>query len=146
MNVLIKRDQDYAIRICAYLAGRPDREPVSLSRTSKLLYISRPFASKIVFQLRKSGIIGTVQGKNGGLYLLKSPDELSIYTILEAMNFNSTLNECIRNHNICPRIGECSIHLYFREQEAVLIKSFKDKKIAEFAIYNKDLIQQSKGG
>jgi len=139
MNVFIKRDQDYALRICAYLAGKPEKKPISLTLIARILFISRPFASKIVFQLRQAGIIGSAQGKLGGIFLMKNPNEITLFDIFTAMNFDSTINECIRNHHICPRTGFCQIHHYFREQENLLINSYKNKKVADFAIYEEDL-------
>ena len=69
MNTFIKREYDYAIRICAYLAGRDDVTPVPLPLVAKILYITKPFATKIVHQLKKAGITGSAQGKMGGIFL-----------------------------------------------------------------------------
>ncbi len=139
MSSLIKREYDYAIRICAYLAGREDNNPVPLPKISKVLFVSKPFATKIVHQLKKSGITGSVQGKTGGVFLKKDPAKLSLFAILEAMGFNSSLNECIKNHRHCPLIKLCHIHDFFVEAELELFGRFKNKMISELAIREQDL-------
>ncbi len=139
MNSFIKREYDYAIRICAYLAGKDDLTPVPLPLVAKVLYITKPFATKIVYQLKKSGITGSVQGKMGGIFLKKNPDKLSILDILIAMRFNSTLNECIQDHHRCPLIKICHIHDFFIATENELLEKFKNKMISELAIRDGDV-------
>jgi len=143
MPSFITREYDFAIRICSFLAGSYKKNTVSLSKISKALYISRPFATKIVYQLRKKRILGSVQGRNGGIFLLKDPQKLSVLDILNAMDFNSTLNDCIRNSEICPLLGNCQIHLFFKRQNRMLFKSFKEQTIADFAFTIPDLAQKS---
>jgi len=139
MTSFIKREYDYAIRICAYLAGRYGKKPMPLPQVAKVLYISKPFATKIVHQLKNSGITGSVQGKTGGIFLKKDPEKLSLFSILEAMGFNSTLNECIKDHHHCPLIKFCHIHDFFVEAELELFGRFKNKMISELVIRDKDL-------
>ncbi len=139
MNPFIKREYDYAIRICAFLAGQDKGKAIPLSRIVKLLVIPKPFATKIAHKLKKAGVTGSVQGKTGGIFLHVDPHALSVLDILKAMNFDSTLNECIYHHDICPLVGICHIHNFFREEERRLLESFKNKKIADLAIRIKDM-------
>jgi len=139
MNSFIKREYDYAIRICAYLAGREDQNPVPLPRVAKVLYISKPFATKIVHQLKISGITGSVQGRMGGIFLKKDPLKLSLMTIFKSMGFNSTLNECIQDHHRCPLIKTCKIHDFFVEAELELLTKFQNKMISELIIRAEDI-------
>ncbi len=139
MYAFIKREYDYAIRMCAYLAGRPQGKPIALRTLSQKLALSRAFASKILFKLKNRGIIGTVQGKNGGVFLQSNPHQLSFYDILKAMDFDSTLNECVHNPQICPLIPVCKIHLFFVEQENELIKTLQAQKIIDFSFSDSEL-------
>jgi len=144
MYAFIKREYDYAIRICAYLAGKPRHKPVPVSRISHILAITRPFATKILNKLRLKGITSSIQGKFGGVFLNVDPHHLSILDILKAMDFNSTLNECIHNPSICPLVGFCHIHIFFNQQEKILLENFEKKMIIDFAIFEKDLVDYRK--
>ena len=139
MNTFITREYDYAIRICAYLAGQKVKQPIPLPVMAKKLNISKPFATKIVHKLKKGGITASVQGKTGGIFLNKDPEKLSLMKILKAMHFNSTLNECVHNHHSCPLIKSCHIHAFFMETEKKLLKIFDDKMISELIIEDKDI-------
>ena len=139
MPVFIKREYDYAIRISAYLAGNYKKGPISVSKIAELLHISKPFATKIIYQLTSKKIITSVQGKTGGVYLSKDPGKLSLFTILQAMNFDSSINECIHVPGLCPLVATCKIHLFFEDQEKMLINNLKQAKVSEFAFGNSDI-------
>ncbi|MCB0283560.1 MAG: Rrf2 family transcriptional regulator [Calditrichaeota bacterium] len=140
MPDLIKREWDYAIRLCAYLAGSYNKGHVSLTHASKKLFLTRPMLNKIVFQLRQKGILDSVQGKYGGIFLKEDPHKLSVFDVLKAMGYNSNLNECVSKHASCPLIKQCQVHLFFAEQEMNLLGAFKNKMIIELAFSDKDLI------
>jgi len=138
MNAFIKREYDYAIRICAYLAGNELGKAIPLSHIVKVLSIPKPFATKIVHKLKNNGMTASVQGKSGGIFLKRDPETISILDILKAMKFDSTLNECIYHHDICPLVGVCHIHNFFMQEEQRLLNNFDKKKLSELAIYGLD--------
>ena len=133
MNYFIKKEYDYAVRICAFLAGQPPQQPIPLSQISKQMHLSRPFATKIVYTLIKSKVLNSVQGKTGGIYLEKKANELSVFDILLAMGFSTALNDCLIEGHVCPLSEKCKIHHFFAEQEQVLFDNFKKKMISQLA-------------
>lgn len=139
MAAFIKREYDYAIRICSYLAGFNEKEHKSVPKISKKLYLTVPFTTKIVHQLKNSNIIETVQGKYGGIRLKRSPNELSFFDILNAMGFDMTINECLKNPGICPIVKNCKIHRFFLSQEQTIIENLKDATIKDFIITDDEL-------
>ncbi|NOY60154.1 MAG: Rrf2 family transcriptional regulator [Calditrichaeota bacterium] len=143
MNTFIKREYDYAIRICAYLAGHFQKGHIPISQIATNLYLTRPFTTKIVYQLKKAGIVDTVQGKVGGVFLIHPPQEISVYTVLKAMGFSATINECLQKNTDCPLASICRIQHFFAQQQNLLIENFKTKKISEFALNDTDLIPVS---
>ena len=138
-NVLIKREYDYAIRICAYLAGHYRQGAIPLSLISRRLLIPNSFARKIVHKLRQTDLIDSVQGKYGGIMLAKDPTQISILDVLKAMEYNSSVNECLINPAICPLVNICQIHLFFAGIEAQILDAFRKKKLSELAITDEDL-------
>ena len=134
MTAFIKREYDYALRICAYLAGRRDSPVVPISHLSKMLYITRPFTTKIVYQLKNKHILGTVQGKEGGVYLIRPAEEITIFEVLDAMGFNSRLNECLDEDYDCPVENRCRLHLFFEELEKQMMDRLKSKTLSNVAL------------
>lgn len=139
MPVFFTRENDFAIRICAYLAEKKQGEHVPISVISQKLFITRPFATKIIYKLKTSKIIDTIQGKSGGVFLNVDPENLSLFDILQATGFDSHLNECLKLDAICPFKKECEIRSFFVEKENDLFNSLKEKKISEFKILDSEL-------
>ena len=139
MAVFIKREYDYAIRICAYLANFNKKEYLSVPEVSKKLFLTVPFTTKIVHQLKNKNIIETIQGKYGGIRLKISPTKLTLYDILFAMGFDMTINECLKNPGICPIVNNCKVHRFFLSQEQMILKNLKNATINDFKITDDDL-------
>jgi Rrf2 family nitric oxide-sensitive transcriptional repressor len=140
MAVYIKREYDYAIRICAYLASFYKKEYISVPEVSKKLYLTIPFTTKIVHQLKNNNIIETAQGKYGGIRLKVSPNKLSLYDIVYAMGFDMTINECLKNPRICPIVHNCKVHRFFLSQEQMIIENLKNATIKDFIITDDELV------
>jgi Rrf2 family nitric oxide-sensitive transcriptional repressor len=140
MPILFTRENDYAIRICAYLAGKKPGEHVPVSVISKKLYITRPFATKILYKLKTRKIVDTVQGKSGGAFLKVAPTKLSLFDILQATEFDSHFNECLKTDGVCPLKKSCKIRSFFLEKEDGFFNSLKQKKISDFKIFDSELM------
>lgn len=138
MILFVKKEYDYAIRICAYLAGYYQSGPISMAKISQKLFITRPFTTKIVYQLKSSGIVETVQGKDGGVYLNQSPTQLTLYDILTGMGSEQSISECIQRKDFCPLPPPCTIHSYFIRLEDQLIQELKTHVIGEFSFTDSD--------
>ena len=139
MTVFIKREYDYAIRIVAYVASFYPDNHVAVPEIAKQLYLTVPFTTKIVHQLKKGKIVDTVQGKYGGIKLFRSPEKISFYDVLNSMGFDITINECLKNPTICPLISNCKIHRFFGKQEMMIVDNLKTAHISDFVITDNQL-------
>lgn len=109
---------------------------------ARILFISQPFATKIIHRLKKENIVGTYQGRSGGIFLKRDPGSISFWDILQAMGFNGTVNECVQNPRICPLVTRCKIHLFMEAQERTFFQNLKDASIADFAYTENELMPQ----
>ncbi len=139
MNTLIKREHDYAIRICAYLAGYYQQGPIPLPHITQKLFISLPFANKIIRRLKSAGIVKTVQGKFGGVLLIRDPQTLSVMEIMQAVGFQGAVNACTVQPEICPFSSHCQIHTFLVGLENQLFTALKQKMISDFAFTDAQL-------
>jgi len=139
MYYLAKKEYDYAIRICAYLAGSGDNKQFTIQELSSTLLISKPFATKIIYQLKQSGIVNTIRGKKGGVSLAVNPTELSFFQIFEAMGLVRSVSSCVKDENFCPLPAPCDIHQFFINHELKIIKELKEITINNFAFSKNSL-------
>lgn len=139
MLFLFKREFDFAIRICAYLGGYFNKGIIPINTLAVKLLITKPYATKLVYKLKKTSILGTEQGINGGVYLKIDPKKLSLFQILTSVGLDKTISECITEDNFCPLPAPCKIHSFFMDEETKIINKLKRKKISEFVFTDSDL-------
>ncbi len=143
MNSFISREQDYALRITARLAELRKGEQMSIKELSNDMFISKIFAARIVHKLKLAGVLGTNQGKTGGVFLASDPKKLSAYQVLNIIGFKVKYNNCLADDFNCELIGKCRFHGFFHKQEIIMIEQFKKMKISDF-LFNKT--KQNNGG
>ena len=131
-NSLFSKEQDYSLRITAYLAGMEHGQIINVNQLSKKLHISKIFAARIIHKLKNANITGSVQGKYGGVFLKVNPQDISIWDILIAVGYKIRLNDCMNNHFACELMYGCKFHSFFLEQEKTLIDKLKNQKISDY--------------
>lgn len=72
---------DYAIRIVIYLAGH--KGITSAQDLSNAIGIPKQYVFSIVNELRSVGIVASTRGVNGGFYLAKAPEKITLWDIAE---------------------------------------------------------------
>ncbi|MDA3859817.1 MAG: Rrf2 family transcriptional regulator [Melioribacteraceae bacterium] len=136
---MAKKEYDYAIRICAYLAGSGVEANYSITELATKLLISKPFTTKIVYQLKKSNILITTRGKKGGVSLAIDPNNLTVFQVYESMGLAKTVSSCISVEGFCPLPPPCSIHQFFINHENEIINKLKQTTINNFSFSDKDI-------
>lgn len=83
----MKADAKYstAIHVCIYLQYRGEKllssQEIALSVDTNAVVIRR-----VLTQLRKKDIVGSVAGSHGGFYLMRAADKISLWDIYQAVN------------------------------------------------------------
>ena len=116
VNSYISREQDYALRITAFLANAEDGKFVSVTEIAKRLLISRKFSARIVHKLTQAGILKTERGKQGGAALKKTPSNISLYEVLETIGFKVRFNACVCDNYDCPLEKLCQFHQLWKRK------------------------------
>lgn len=74
---------DYACRALIELALHwPNRSPLQIQVIGKKQGIPSNFLTHILIHLKTIGLVESVRGKNGGYYLSKAPDDISLKEIM----------------------------------------------------------------
>lgn len=127
--MLITRRSDYAMRICRVLQ---DGKVHNVREICDREEIPRAFAYKILRELEMADLVKSERGNQGGYYLNKSLDELTIYDIVSVTEGDLAIlhcmkEDCSRNTNDIP----CKVHMEIERIQGILIKEMKKKSIAE---------------
>ena len=134
VNSYISREQDYALRITAFLANAEDGKFVSVTEIAKRLLISRKFSARIVHKLTQAGILKTERGKQGGAALKKTPSKISLYEVLETIGFKVRFNACVHDNYDCPLEELCQFHQLWKSEEERFFNRLRNSFIENYKL------------
>lgn len=96
---------DYAFRALIYLA-KGSNENTTVDKLAEELDISIHHLKKVINKLAKTEYIISTKGRNGGLKLGLSPEEINLGKVLILTEENLSLVECMNETGKCPLISE----------------------------------------
>ena len=79
--------QEYGLRCLLQLAEGRGR-PVQIRAIAEMEGISPDYVGKILTRLRKTGLVKSVRGLNGGYVLSKDPAEMSVGSVIQSLSEN----------------------------------------------------------
>lgn len=106
----LSRAGEYAVRCVLYLAQRQPAEVTPRRAVAQAMEIPEPFLAKIGQQLARAGIVEILQGAKGGYRLRRSPGEISLLEVVEAVMGELFLNDCLLRPESCSRSSHCMVH------------------------------------
>ncbi len=89
MDVSLKGE--YALRAVFDLAGRAGAGPVKIAEIAARQEIPQKFLELILAQLKQGGFLGSRRGSEGGYFLAKEPEAISVGEILRQIEGPITL-------------------------------------------------------
>lgn len=96
----------YAVRAMFEIA-KAYPNGVTLDEISERQKISRVYLAQILNRLRQARLIKSSRGPGGGYVLRKTPDEISLYDILEPLEGPVCIASCIDPSEGCDEVDEC---------------------------------------
>lgn len=93
---------DYGLRALIMLASLPPGTLTSAGAISETFGVSRNHMMKIVNRLAQMELIETVRGKNGGIRLRKTPDQINIGQVIRGTEPMQLLDCSTDNCHISP--------------------------------------------
>lgn len=131
---------EYAIHCLLYMIDIPSGKTVGIKDLAAYQGVSETYLSKIYTKLRKSGIIRSVPGANGGYELARLPESISFWDVVEAVEGTASFFQCaeIRQNEVlldknnlpdaytkCP----CLIKVVMLEAEDQMKQYLKNKSL-----------------
>ncbi|MFZ1979730.1 MAG: Rrf2 family transcriptional regulator [Smithella sp.] len=100
----------YGVRLMVALAFNYDKGPVLLKDVAKGENISEKYLSLIIIPLRRIGLVNSIRGAHGGYLLAKDPSQITMKEIIDVLEGDCSLVDCVRNPSTCPRVPICASH------------------------------------
>ncbi|PFG03644.1 Rrf2 family transcriptional regulator [Bacillus sp. es.034] len=101
---------DYSLRVLIFLASKPKDELSNIKEIADAYSISKNHLMKVTYELGKMGKIETIRGRNGGIRLAQSPEEINIGKLVRATEEDFHLVECFdAENNSCIITPVCGL-------------------------------------
>ncbi len=101
----------YGTRFILDIAVNGKEKPVPLSDVSSRQNISLKYLEQLTGKLKKAGIINSHRGPFGGHMLAKSPEDITIGSIVRTLENSTAITDCAEQEKqvcgICNRAGDC---------------------------------------
>ncbi len=110
MTVIFSKKCEYGMQAVLYLAAQEKGILTSAEEFSKVLKIPREFISKILQNLRESGLIHSSKGKSGGFGLAKDPSRIKLIDVVAAIDGLDIFNSCVLGFPECSPDHPCPVH------------------------------------
>ncbi len=105
----IPRRVDYGLRAIIYLAGQDPNKCSSIAEISQRQGVPKKFLEKIIQDLMRGGLIQSKRGPCGGYTLARSPGQISVQQVIEAIEGPIAINVCMSEEHHCDQEPRCAM-------------------------------------
>jgi Rrf2 family protein len=97
---------EYALRAVVYLADQGG-EPRTTAQVAEATKVPGPYLSKVLQSLGRGGLVHSQRGLHGGFTLTRTPAEMTIWDVVEAVEPLQRIKVCplglaAHRHRLCP--------------------------------------------
>jgi Rrf2 family protein len=129
---------EYALHCLVYLIDIPEDSSTGIKELSTFQGISDTYLSKIFTKLSKAGIVNSVPGVKGGYRLAKSPEEISFWDVIKAVEGPKPIFQCknikdngyLYRENCCSAPSSCTINIVMLAAEEKMREFLRSKTLA----------------
>ena len=124
---------DYAIRVVRAIYLSPDQVVTSVN-ISEQENIPLPILFKVLRILNTAGVVASRRGRGdkvGGYELLKDPSDLTLLDIVQVVQGDIFLSDCLQDPTICCHQNGCGVHMEMQRINDVLRRECASKSILE---------------
>lgn len=130
----------YGTRVLLDLALRDGEGPISLKDIAQRQQISLPYLEHLIAPLIALGMIRSMRGARGGIWLSKSPEEIRLSEVVGLLEGSITLVNCVADPEACPRSDYCATREIWNEMKKAMNGVLESKTLQDLVD-----MQKSKG-
>jgi len=122
MRLDLTKRSDYAIRAMLALTMAPSGL-LSSRKIAEEMKIPPRFLPQIMGDLTRASLVEAHPGRSGGYRLAKPAAEVTLLTVIEAVEGDPHRQICVMRGTACGADGECGVHdVFFAAEGAILEK------------------------
>ncbi|ALR01624.1 SUF system Fe-S cluster assembly regulator [Xylella fastidiosa] len=121
---------DYASVVLTVLAAHPGAV-LSANELAEHSGLEPPTVSKILKPLSQAGLVEGRRGAYGGYRLARTPGEITLIQIVEAIEGPLAITECSQDHNQCSITHQCGIRSNWQLINTLIAQALRSITLAQ---------------
>jgi Rrf2 family cysteine metabolism transcriptional repressor len=121
----------YGTRAILELAAHYGQGAIELKEIAQRENIPAKYLEQVIIPLRTAGLVKSVRGSKGGYALAKSPSEVCLREVYEALEGPIRLVDCLGNLQACQKIPSCVTREIWKEVSEAIDKIFGSVTLEE---------------
>lgn len=137
----------YALRALFELARRSGDGPISAGGIAERQAIPKRFLEVILHQLRQGGFVDSQRGKDGGFYLSRPAEAVTVGEIIRFMDGPIRPVDCHRERPVtmCPLRGVCVFHDLWEAAGKALEQVYDTRTLGDLVLEEKRRLERLAG-
>lgn len=132
---MLSKSCQYALRAVVYIAEESSsNQLVGAQQMADDLQIPKHFLSKILQQLSRNKLISSTKGPNGGFYLTRENELVTIDRIIEVIDGPGLFTACVLGLPCCSSDHPCPLHAQAVDYRGGLYRKLKNLTIRELTL------------
>ncbi|CUH49294.1 RrF2 family transcriptional regulator [Ruegeria atlantica] len=137
----ITKRTNIAVRLLMYCAAHQDRL-VTKSEIAEVCNISKNHLAQVINQLSQLDYLSTQRGRNGGMVLARSAEQIRIGSVFRDVEGDLPLAECFADaDNTCPLTDACRLRMALQDAAEVFYASLDEITLDALICDNDPLLQ-----
>ena len=104
----------YGLYAMYYLAKHQGEGPQTLQSISTM-GVPKQYLEQLLGSLRRAGLVSTVRGAQGGYQIAKPTEDITLLSIIDAMEGPVELSECTSGEHSCDHSCNCPVRWVWQQ-------------------------------
>jgi len=125
---------DYAVVLATHLAAVEG--PHAARDLAVQTQIPEPTASKVLKKLARAGVVVSQRGAKGGYALARSPEQIGVNEVIEAIEGPIAVTECLDDttDSFCEHETHCGVRANWQRINVAVHKALSEITLADMAL------------
>lgn len=115
------------------MSAQPEKKFTNINEISDRLGIPMPFLGKTLQLLVQKKILESQKGPRGGFKLAKSPDEIALFHVVDAIDGTDFLTSCVLGFPECSSKNPCPMHSEWAMLRDRVYQMIANKTVADIS-------------
>jgi len=124
---------DYGLRAMLDMAAYYGQGPIESADIARRQYIPEQYLDQILMALRKEGLVKSIRGPKGGHMLAKSPAQITMAQVMQALEGYVPPMECLPNPDFCKLSPGCALRVVWQKIDLMTQQVLSSTTIEELA-------------